>query len=61
MEDYDDMLDVLKQMQDAHPTSDAGTKTYAFFSFKDWDGSYMKIPNMSIVILRLGRRKRICS
>lgn len=44
MEDYDDMLDVLKQMQDAHPTSDAGTKTYAFSLFKDWDGSYMKIP-----------------
>lgn len=44
MKDYDDMLEVLRQMQEAHPTSDSGSKTYAFSLFKDWDGKYMKIP-----------------
>ncbi len=37
----EDLLPVLKQMQDAHPTSDTGKKTYALSLFKDWDGNMM--------------------
>lgn len=38
----EDMLDVLKQMQDLCPESDSGKKTYAFSLFKDWDDNAMK-------------------
>lgn len=37
----DGLLDVLKQMQDAHPTTEDGKKVYGFSLFGDWDGSYM--------------------
>ena len=37
----EDMLPVLKAMQDKYPTSDSGKKTYAFSLFKDWDGNMM--------------------
>jgi multiple sugar transport system substrate-binding protein/putative aldouronate transport system substrate-binding protein len=37
----DDLLPILKQMQEKHPTSDTGKKTYAFSLFKDWDGNMM--------------------
>ncbi len=37
----EDLLPVLKQMQEAMPTSDSGQKTYAFSFFKDWDGNMM--------------------
>lgn len=37
----DDLLPVLKEMQQKFPKSDSGKKTYAFSLFKDWDGDYM--------------------
>lgn len=37
----EDLLPVLKQMQEAVPTSDSGKKTYGFSLFKDWDGNLM--------------------
>ena len=37
----EDLLPVLKQMQDKFPTSDSGKKTYAISLFKDWDGNMM--------------------
>ncbi|WP_457943000.1 extracellular solute-binding protein [Caproiciproducens sp. LBM24188] len=39
--DMDDMLNVLKDMQQKFPKSDSGKKTYAFSLFKDWDGNMM--------------------
>lgn len=37
----EDLLPVLKEMQDAQPESDTGKKTYAISLFKDWDGNLM--------------------
>ena len=36
----DDFLNVVKQMVDAHPTSDSGAKAYGFSSFTDWGVDY---------------------
>ena len=41
--DLDDLLNVLKQMQDAHPTSDSGSKVYAISLFSDWDRNMMTL------------------
>jgi len=41
MKTLEDMLPVLKAMQEAVPVSDSGKKTYAFSFFKDWDGNMM--------------------
>jgi putative aldouronate transport system substrate-binding protein len=37
----EDLLPVLKSMQEAVPTSDTGKQTYAISLFKDWDGNMM--------------------
>ncbi|WP_129789850.1 ABC transporter substrate-binding protein [Promicromonospora panici] len=37
----EDLLPVLKEMQDAHPKADNGKPTYALSLFKDWDGNLM--------------------
>ncbi|WP_129789851.1 ABC transporter substrate-binding protein [Promicromonospora panici] len=37
----EDLLPVLKEMQDAHPKADNGKPTYAISLFKDWDGNMM--------------------
>ncbi|MCR5624664.1 MAG: ABC transporter substrate-binding protein [Lachnospiraceae bacterium] len=37
----EDMVDVLKKMQEAQPESDSGKKTYGISLFKDWDGNMM--------------------
>lgn len=37
----DDMIPVLKKMQQNTPKSDSGKKTYAISLFKDWDGETM--------------------
>lgn len=42
METLEDLLDVLKQMQDAAGTSDSGQKVYALSLFSDWDGDLMQ-------------------
>ena len=41
MNTMEDLLSVLKKMQEAVPTSDSGKKTYGFSLFKDWDGNLM--------------------
>lgn len=38
----EDILPVLKQMQDVAGTSKSGKKVYAFSLFKDWDGGIMQ-------------------
>lgn len=42
METYEDLLDVMKDMQDIAGVSDSGKKVYAFSLFKDWDGAMIK-------------------
>ncbi|MFD6142671.1 ABC transporter substrate-binding protein [Promicromonospora sp. NPDC060271] len=37
----EDLLPVLKEMQDAHPKADNGKPVYAISLFKDWDGNMM--------------------
>lgn len=37
----DDILPVMKQMQEKFPKSDSGKKTYSFSLFKDWDDRMM--------------------
>lgn len=37
----EDLLPVLKQMQELEPAADNGEKTYAFSFFKDWDSNLM--------------------
>lgn len=41
MSTLEDLLPVLKAMQEAVPTSDSGKKTYGISLFKDWDGNMM--------------------
>ncbi len=41
MKTLEDLLPVLKQMQEKFPTSDSGKKTYGISLFKDWDGNMM--------------------
>ena len=41
MKTLEDLLPVLKAMQEAVPESDTGKKTYSFSLFKDWDGNMM--------------------
>lgn len=41
MNNWDDLLKVMKDMQDLCPESDSGKKTYAFSLFADWDGDCM--------------------
>lgn len=37
----EDLLPILKQMQELQPTSDSGKPTYGFSLFADWDGNMM--------------------
>ncbi|PXV89136.1 carbohydrate ABC transporter substrate-binding protein (CUT1 family) [Lachnotalea glycerini] len=41
MSTLEDLLPVLKAMQEAVPTSDSGKQTYGISLFKDWDGNMM--------------------
>lgn len=41
MRTLEELLPVLKQMQELEPFAGNGKKTYAFSFFKDWDGSMM--------------------
>lgn len=45
MENLDDLLDVLKQIQDAHPTNDDGDKAYALSLWPDWDNTSIENVN----------------
>ena len=37
----EDLLPILKQMQEQYPTAENGAKTYGFSFFKDWDDNMM--------------------
>lgn len=37
----EDLLPILKQMQELEPVTESGKPTYAFSFFKDWDGNLM--------------------
>lgn len=41
IETLEDLLPVLKAMQEANPTTEAGQKVYGFSLFGDWDGNFM--------------------
>lgn len=41
LETLEDLLPVLKQMQDLEPETEDGDKTYGFSFFKDWDDNLM--------------------
>ena len=43
MKTLEDMIPVMKQLQEQIPKSDSGKKTYALSLFKDWDDSMMVI------------------
>ena len=41
MDTLEDLLPVLKKMQEVSPVSEAGNPVYGFSLFKDWDGNMM--------------------
>lgn len=41
VETMEDLLPILKDMQELNPTTEAGKKTYGFSLFADWDGNMM--------------------
>lgn len=41
MDTMEDLLPVLKQMQELHPVTENGAKTYGFSFFKEWDDNMM--------------------
>lgn len=41
LDTIEDLLPVLKQMQERYPTAENGAKTYGFSFFKDWDDNMM--------------------
>jgi len=43
MSTLEDLLPVLKKMQEAYPETESGKKTYGFSLFKDWDGNMMTL------------------
>ena len=51
MESIEDLLPVLKQMQELCPTNDTGETTYAFSFFKDWDDNM----GTSLVLINTSR------
>ena len=42
IESLEDILPLLKDMQEANPTTEAGQKVYGFSLFGDWDGNMMQ-------------------
>jgi putative aldouronate transport system substrate-binding protein len=40
IKEIEDLLPVLRKMQDLYPKTETGTKTYSFSIFSDWDGLY---------------------
>ena len=44
LKNFDDLLNMLKQMQAVHPTSESGKTVYPISLFKDWDGVLMNNP-----------------
>ncbi len=46
IKDENDLLDVLEQMRDLHPTIEDGDKTYAFTLWSEWDGGEICLAEM---------------
>lgn len=44
VKNYDDLVDVLKQMKEICPTDDNGNPTYALVAWPDWDGTMAMYP-----------------
>ena len=51
MKDLEDLIDVLAQMQAAHPTNDAGDPIYGMSLWPDWDGNDNMIGIANVVQL----------
>ena len=51
LNNLDDLLDALKQIQDAHPTNEDGDPAYAFTLWADWDGNDNMIGIANVVQL----------
>ena len=49
--DLDGLLDVIKQIQDNHPTNDAGDPAYGFSLWPDWDNNDQMIGIANVVQL----------
>ncbi|NLG04352.1 MAG: sugar ABC transporter substrate-binding protein [Clostridia bacterium] len=45
LKNLDDLLDLLKKIQDAHPTNEAGDKAYAISLWPDWDDTSIETVN----------------
>ncbi len=45
LKNLDDLLDLLKKIQDAHPTNEAGDKAYAISLWPDWDNTSIETVN----------------
>lgn len=43
IEDEEDLLEILTKMQENHPYTKDGKKTYAFSLYRDWDVGYMSL------------------
>ncbi|MBQ7782103.1 MAG: extracellular solute-binding protein [Lachnospiraceae bacterium] len=50
IETLEDLLPVLKDMQELIPTGDTGNPTYAFSFFKDWDGNLMNAAKQPVCL-----------
>lgn len=51
MNNLDDLLNVLSDMKDAHPTNDAGDACYPFSLWADWDGGDGMLGTANVVQL----------
>lgn len=47
IDDLDGLLDMLKAIQDKHPTNDAGDKAYAISLWPDWDSTSIETVNQA--------------
>ncbi|MDR2617585.1 MAG: hypothetical protein LBC62_01830 [Treponema sp.] len=46
--EFEDYLDVLKKMQDAHPVNADGQRQYGIIAFTDWDGMVASSPSIAL-------------
>ncbi|MDR0668446.1 MAG: hypothetical protein LBF95_00035 [Treponema sp.] len=46
--EFEDYLDVLKKMQDAHPVNADGQRQYGIIAFTDWDSMYASFPSIAL-------------
>lgn len=48
VKDYDDLLELLKQMKEICPTDENGKPTYALVAWPDWDGTMAMYPKATV-------------